>query len=298
MARKRIYAEVCSFEPCGEPSRTKGLCQSHYMQVRLGQPLHPVNRRRQAKPCSVDRCGRGAIVRGLCDGHYQQLRNGQELSVLSVSREGCSVEGCTGKHEAKGYCSKHYDRVRAGKDPKARTRAEPSRYEVREDHIELHLDGKTDGIVSLVSLSDEEIIKGKRFWLTPTGYVGCKIEGRTTSLHRILAGLPVGDKMQVDHIDGNPLNNRRENLRIVTYAQNMQNKKPWGKTGHRGISFDEKKKLYRVQVVLNGVKHSGGRHKSLDDAVKAAAELRARLHTHNNEDRNAVDAAPPSGDDT
>lgn len=54
-------------------------------------------------------------------------------------------------------------------------------------------------------------------------------------LHRWILGAP--EHMEVDHIDGNGLNNRRDNLRLVTHTQNMLN---WhgetvSKSGYRGV---------------------------------------------------------------
>ena len=43
------------------------------------------------------------------------------------------------------------------------------------------------------------------------------------SMHRVIMDPPKG--MDIDHIDGNTLDNRKENLRICTRSQNCQNKK-------------------------------------------------------------------------
>lgn len=44
-------------------------------------------------------------------------------------------------------------------------------------------------------------------------------------MHRQILGLDSDDPRQVDHINGNTLDNRDENLRIVTRAQNMMNRR-------------------------------------------------------------------------
>lgn len=46
----------------------------------------------------------------------------------------------------------------------------------------------------------------------------------TVRMHRIILGAPRGSI--IDHINGNPLDNRKINLRFCTQRQNMQNKKP------------------------------------------------------------------------
>ena len=52
-------------------------------------------------------------------------------------------------------------------------------------------------------------------------------EGKRTVIrfHRIILGNPKG--MHIDHIDRNPLNCARENLRIVTASDNMKNRRSW-----------------------------------------------------------------------
>lgn len=52
-----------------------------------------------------------------------------------------------------------------------------------------------------------------------TPYVAATINGRRMFLHRWLLQAPAGH--HVDHIDGDPLNNCRANLRIVTPAENI-----------------------------------------------------------------------------
>jgi hypothetical protein len=44
-------------------------------------------------------------------------------------------------------------------------------------------------------------------------------------MHRDILGLLRDDPRVVDHIDGNPLNNCRANLRICTQAENTMNRR-------------------------------------------------------------------------
>ena len=48
----------------------------------------------------------------------------------------------------------------------------------------------------------------------------------TISIHRQIMGLKKGDDLQVDHRNGNGLDNKRQNLRICSKRQNDWNRRP------------------------------------------------------------------------
>jgi hypothetical protein len=103
---------------------------------------------------------------------------------------------------------------------------------------------------------------------------------RTIYLHREIAQPPPG--MEVDHINGDRLDNRRENLRLVTHSQNEQNKpllNPRSRTGHRNI-YPTRHGKYRVEVQLNRKKIHVGHFGELSQAIEAAAAARKQWFTH------------------
>jgi hypothetical protein len=81
-----------------------------------------------------------------------------------------------------------------------------------------------------------------------------RIPGRSSRmlLHRFLLLPPPG--MQVDHIDGNPLNNRRSNLRICTNAQNSMNSlKAKKKTStFKGVFWNRESRKWKSAISPNG----------------------------------------------
>ncbi len=280
----------CNFEGCDRQARSLGLCNGHYQQLKAKRPLTPLRTAGQPiKMCTFPGCEHQVLCSALCDGHYQQQRAGKTLVPLQKIHTVCTFVGCTEPHEAKGYCVAHYDQYKDGKDMRPLAYL-PSPIEIKGEYAEVTLYGKDENgrvgdVVGYARIDKADIpeVSQHRWRTNHAGYPTTKIDQKHIFMHRFLLKPP--EDLQIDHIDGNPLNNTRENLRIVTYEQNMQNKKPWGQSGHRNVFLDEVKSLYRVLVQKDGVKHSGGRHKSLEKAIEAATKLRSELFTHHNEDR-------------
>ncbi len=84
----------------------------------------------------------------------------------------------------------------------------------------------------------------------------------------------------VDHINGNPADDRWENLRLATREQNMANTKVRldNTSGARGVSWNARKGLWHVRVTTNGRTTHGGYFADFDKAVIRRDELALKLH--------------------
>ncbi|MGB0854889.1 MAG: HNH endonuclease [Pikeienuella sp.] len=70
---------------------------------------------------------------------------------------------------------------------------------------------------------------------------------KKTYLHRFILGAPKG--VDVDHLNGNTLDNRKENLRLCSRSENLANShRAQGVSGYRGVSRTKNKKKWRVQI--------------------------------------------------
>lgn len=67
-------------------------------------------------------------------------------------------------------------------------------------------------------------------------------------------GVVIPEGMLVDHINGNPDDNRWANLRLASKKVNAHNTglKSWNKTGRRGVSWDKARNKYRAALVVDG----------------------------------------------
>jgi len=87
-------------------------------------------------------------------------------------------------------------------------------------------------------------------------YAFRRIDGHTTYLHRIVMGLVVGDKREVDHINSDPLDCRRANMRIATRTQNAHHIRSHRNSSSRfvGVSWHAQTSTWRAAI---GEKHLG-----------------------------------------
>jgi hypothetical protein len=79
----------------------------------------------------------------------------------------------------------------------------------------------------------------------------------------------------LDHIDGDPRNNRIENLRPCTNAQNQYNgpRKSHNKSGHKGVVFCKGYRLpWRARIVVNKQVIELGHYATPEEAAAAYAE--------------------------
>lgn len=109
------------------------------------------------------------------------------------------------------------------------------------------------GRLVYVSAEDWELSQQHRWRCDRRGYVyrhqrcgGRK--RRHIALHRLILPPPPG--LHVDHIDGNPRNNTRENLRICTNAENARNspKRTKGTSVYRGVGWHKAKRKWQASI--------------------------------------------------
>lgn len=114
------------------------------------------------------------------------------------------------------------------------------------------------------------------------GYLVVGIRKRYYLAHRIIWKMMTGcDPVdQVDHIDGNRLNNAWINLRPADNGLNICNSKirSDNSSGAKGVCWESSRRTWRVVIRDRGVSYRIGRFKDFDDAVAAANAARLAMH--------------------
>lgn len=118
------------------------------------------------------------------------------------------------------------------------------------------------------------------------GYIQVSFQGRPFGLHRIIFLLMTGSfpANDVDHIDGDRLNNKWENLREVARCENLRNIgiKSSNSTGYHGVSFRKDTGKFTVYIDFDGVRYRGGSFTDLKDAVNKRREMETSFGFHEN----------------
>ncbi len=145
-----------------------------------------------------------------------------------------------------------------------------------------------------VDIEDFQRFGGLPWCLNRLGYVvrGKYVPGlgrpATEYLHRLVLPIDPGSGLEVDHINRDPLDNRRSNLRQATHTLNMQNRgmTSLNTSGHTGVCFWRLKRLWKATITENGSIHHLGYFKNKIDAVNARKSAEAIYR----QDRTALSA--------
>ena len=117
--------------------------------------------------------------------------------------------------------------------------------------------------------------------LNATGYLYTRINRKRYRNHRLIFLMYYGYLPQfLDHIDGNKINNRIENLRPATISENNRNAKI-GKnntSGVKGVYWYARDKKWKAQLMINRKVKYLGYFKTIEEAEEAVKKAREELH--------------------
>lgn len=141
----------------------------------------------------------------------------------------------------------------------------------------------TQGKVAIVDDEDYEWLNQWKWQLRkhgPTGSTKKLYAGRTKHgilMHRIIVNALAN--LEVDHRDGNGLNNQKYNLRICTHEQNMWNRRPVGGISqYIGVTWHIQRHKWQTRIRINGKQTHLGLFANELEAARAYDEAARRLH--------------------
>ena len=135
--------------------------------------------------------------------------------------------------------------------------------------------------VALVDDEDYEWLR-QRKWHCRNGYAthsewdGSSGKARVVRMHREIMQPPEG--MEVDHINHDKLDNRRENLRICTHAENQHNSRMQrnNTSGFRGVCHFRNR--WTARIKMGGIQRNLGYYGTPEAAARAYDEAAKELH--------------------
>lgn len=119
---------------------------------------------------------------------------------------------------------------------------------------------------------------GRRGYKRPDGYVYTRLLGNSYPEHRLVFLLHNGFMPdQVDHKNGIRCDNRIENLREATHAENCMNRKSMGRSS-KGCYWQQKRKKWIAQIGFQGRRITIGYFDTEKEASMAYAKKSDELH--------------------
>ena len=101
---------------------------------------------------------------------------------------------------------------------------------------------------------------------------------KTIYMHRLITKAPAD--MEVDHINGDRVDNRRCNLRLVTRSQNQHNAKVRrdNTSGHKGVCWNKAENKWKAYIFLHNRMRNLGHFRDIESAIAARLSAERELH--------------------
>lgn len=127
---------------------------------------------------------------------------------------------------------------------------------------------------------------GKEAGFYNRGYIAVQVAGKRMTAHRVVwlwvhGTLP---SQEIDHINGNRMDNRIENLRCVDCVENMRNMglRKDNKTGFHGVRYSKRRNNFRVEISIKNHVHFIGDYDDFNMAIEVRKAVEKFVGFHPN----------------
>jgi hypothetical protein len=143
----------------------------------------------------------------------------------------------------------------------------------------------TQGKFAIVDDEDYDFLIQWKWHLSNRGYArrnnyveGVIVNPKSILMHRVILGDPIG--FQVDHINGDKLDNRKSNLRVCTTGENARNrgKNKNGTSGYKGVHFYKAYRKWQSHIMHERKMVWLGYFDTAEKAALAYNEAATKLH--------------------
>ena len=147
----------------------------------------------------------------------------------------------------------------------------------------------TQGIDFYFDKEDYDKIKNICWLENQRGYLSGQYEGKKFLLHRVIMGV-TGKYNFVDHINGNPMDNRKCNLRIVSPKENVMNRnlQPYNTSGVTGVTWFKRDSKWMAQIIVDGKHIHLGYYNDFNKAVEARKEAEEKYYREYSYDNSRI----------
>lgn len=137
----------------------------------------------------------------------------------------------------------------------------------------------TKTLITVVDDEDFEKFSGRKWSAKSTTEGRWYAYGAAGYLHRVIMDAP--DGKYVDHINGYGLDNRRSNLRIVSFAENMHNTPARNSTGFKGVRPNKNGRRFIAYMTHEKKQNYLGTFETPESAARAYNEEAVRIYGDN-----------------
>lgn len=154
-----------------------------------------------------------------------------------------------------------------------------NKYEVLDETVKIYL---RNGYYCTIDKEDIDKIKGIHWLLNIQNgnnvYVQCNVSGKR-HMHRVIMELE-DPNLQIDHINGNGLDNRKSNLRICTKEQNAKNIRfnKRNTSGFKGVHYRKDTNNWQARIKASSKNISLGSYLTSEEAAKAYDRAALQYH--------------------
>ena len=147
----------------------------------------------------------------------------------------------------------------------------------------LHYDPETDTWTRIQSTMRPDLVGKTALAINDKGYNRIKIGARKVYAHRLVWFWHTGEfpRAHIDHIDGNRLNNRIENLREASRAINAQNQRGRhsnNTSGFPGVHYVASRGNFMAKISVGGKRIHLGVFQTAEEGAADYVEAKRRLH--------------------